>query len=256
MLDVQLEELRAVLTTETATSNAPKYALLERAIERCIRSGHFRPGTRVPTELELTKKLPVGLGTIQRALNELAQRGLLVRSRKTGTFVADGLQTTETHVYRFKDPETGAYLLPFTRVLRVSTDTTDGPWKDAFGKRRRLVRIDRLVWVDQEPPALSAVYIALAHGKHLLNQPLANLHGSSWHCLLSRRFHLPTLRMRHSFASRRLSRLACQQLKLEKGTIGTVWDILDFSFEDQPILFQRYELRPGHRPIELEEQKA
>jgi hypothetical protein len=62
--------------------------------------------------------------------------------------------------------------------------------------------------------------------------------------------------MQHGFACKQLSAFACKQLKLAKGTVGTVWDILDFSFEDQPILFQRYELRPGHRPIELEEQRT
>jgi len=255
MLDVQLDELKASLTTEAAASNAPKYAALQRAFERCIRSGHFKPGTRVPTELELTRRLPVGLGTVQRALNELTQRGLLVRFRKTGTFVANSLQTAETHVYRFKDPATGEYLLPFTRVLGVTPDDSDGPWRDAFAKKR-LIRIDRLVWVNDEPPALSSAYVAFAHGKHLLGQPSEQLHGASWHRLLSQRYHLPTLRMQHSFACKQLSAFACKQLKLAKGTVGTVWDILDFSFEDQPILFQRYELRPGHRPIELEEQRT
>jgi GntR family transcriptional regulator len=255
MIDIQLDELKAVLKTETAASNAPKYAMLQRAFEKCICSGHFKPGARVPTEIELTRRLPVGLGTVQRALSELAQRGLLVRSRKTGTFVAESQQTTETHVYRFKDPMTGEYLLPFTRVLRVAPDESAGPWRDAFGKKR-LVRIDRLVWIDTEPPALSSVYVKFVHGKHLLKQPVEELHGSSWHRLLSQRFHLPTSRMRHSFASCELSGFACKHLELPKGTVGTVWDILDFTFEDQPILFQRYELRPGHRPIELDEFKA
>lgn len=255
MLDIQLDELKAILITETASSNAPKYAALERAIEKCIQSGRFKPGARVPTEVELTRGLPVGLGTVQRALSELAQRGLLVRSRKTGTFVASNLQTTQTHVYRFKDPETGKQLLPFTRTVRVEADESDGPWRDAFS-RKRLVRIDRLVWINQEPPAFSSVYIAFAHGKHLIGQPIEELHGTAWHNLLSQRFRLPTLRMQHSFNARPLAPFACKQLKLAKGTVGTVWDILDFSFEDRPVLFQRYQLRPGHRPIELEEHRT
>ncbi|MEZ5843655.1 MAG: GntR family transcriptional regulator [Hyphomicrobiaceae bacterium] len=252
MLDIQLDELNSIWTSEAASSSEPKYAKLQRVFEKCIRSGRLKPGTRVPTEVELTRRLALSLGTVQRALGELAQRGLIVRSRRKGTFVAERFQTSETHVYRFKDPETGEYLLPYTRVLRVSPDDSTGPWQDAFEKKR-LIRIDRLVWVADEPPALSSAYIAVAHGKHLLNQPLEQLHGSSWHRLLSQRFRLPTLRMRHSLASRPLSPFACKHLKLAKGTSGTVWDILDYSFADQPVLFQRYQLPPGHRPIELEE---
>jgi hypothetical protein len=32
-----------------------------------------------------------------------------------------------------------------------------------------------------------------------------------------------------------------------------VWDASDYSFADKPILFQRLQLPPGHRPIELAE---
>ena len=252
MRDSQFEEFEAILTTEASASSAPKYAVLQRAIERCIQSGLLKPGTRVPTEVELTRRLPVGLGTVQRALSELTQRGVLVRSRKSGTFVAENFQAPETHVYRFRHPETGAYALPFTHVLTVSEDDSPGPWREAF-RQKRLVRIDRLVWIEEEPPAFSSVYVAMVHGKHLIKQPLDQLHGSSWHRLLRQRFDLPTLRMQHSFASGPLTAYACQQLELPKRTIGTVWDILDFTFDDQPVLFQRYQLRPGHRPIELAE---
>ncbi|MBU2533754.1 MAG: GntR family transcriptional regulator [Alphaproteobacteria bacterium] len=255
MLDIELDELEAILSTEARSSNAPKYATLQRAFETCIRSGHFKPGTRVPTEVELTRRLPVGLGTVQRALSGLAQRGLLVRSRKTGTFVADCFQTSETHVYRFKNPASGEYLLPFTQVLRVAPDRTAGPWRSAF-PRKRLVRVDRLVWVADDPPAFSSVYLTYAHGRHLLDTPIEQLHGSSWHRLLSERYHLPTLRMKHGFSCQQLGDYACRQLGLPQGTYGSIWDILDFSFDEQPVLFQRYQLPPGHRPIELDEQKT
>ena len=35
--------------------------------------------------------------------------------------------------------------------------------------------------------------------------------------------------------------------------LGTVWDVHDFSIADRPILFQRLQLPPGHRPLEIGE---
>jgi hypothetical protein len=74
--------------------------------------------------------------------------------------------------------------------------------------------------------------------------------------LLIECFNLPTLRMEHEFGCRQLDSFTCGSLLAPEDTLGIVWDIKDFSFEDQPILFQRYQLPPGHRPIKLTERKA
>jgi GntR family transcriptional regulator len=249
MHDSQFEEFEAILAIEASASNAPKYAVLQRAIERCIQSGLLKPGTRVPTEVELTRRLPVSLGTVQRAFSELMQRGLLVKSRKAGTFVAEHFQAPPTYVYRFRRPEIGAYALPFTRVLKVSKDDSPGPWRDVF-RRKWLARIYRLVWIEEEPPAFSRVYVAMAHGQHLIKQQLDQSRGSSWHRLLRQRFDLPTFRMQYSFATGLLTAYACKQLELSKRTIGTVCYVLNFTFDDNPVLFQRYQ-REGKLKAEI-----
>jgi hypothetical protein len=35
--------------------------------------------------------------------------------------------------------------------------------------------------------------------------------------------------------------------------MGMAWDIRDFTIHDAPILFQRYQLPPGHKPVEITE---
>lgn len=248
-LDVLEEQVRA----ETARSQSPKYVCVLDAFEKCIRSGRFRPGERVPAETELTERLPVGLGTLQKALTKLAERGLVVRHRKIGTYIADRRsQVSEVYVYRFKDPKTGRVQLPFTRVLGVTTDRSAGPWLAALNVKQ-CVRVDRLVWVDRDPPAFSSVYLSHEHGKDLLHMPVEELHGSSCHRVLIERFNLPSLRMEHRIGCRPLSDAACEHLMIPAGTTGLVWDVRDFSFDDRPNLFQRFEMPPGHRPMEMAE---
>jgi len=253
MSEIALQALDKFGAIESAGAGSPKYLQLFDAFAEAIQSGLFKPGERVPTETELTKRLPVSLGTVQKALAKLATSGLIVRNRKTGTFIAERRsQAEEVFVYRFTDPDTGKVMLPFVRVISVIVDETNGPWNKAF-LSERCVRIDRLVWFDQNPPAFSSVFFTYEHGKVFLDMPIEELHGASSHRTLIENFNLPTLRMEHRIGCRCLSDIACEHLLVPTGTTGIVWDIEDYSFHDKPSLFQRFQLPPGHRPVEITE---
>ncbi len=256
MPEIALEDLEEFVAEEAAGPASPKYLRLFEAFAKGIRSGRFKPGERVPTETKLTERLPVSLGTVQKALAKLATSGLVVRNRKTGTFIADRRsQVDEVFVYRFMDPDTGRVMLPFVRVLAVSIDETNGPWHEAL-MVERCVRIDRLVWFDRDPPAFSSVFFSHEHGMVFLDMPIEELHGSSSHRILIENYNLPTLRMEHRIGCRALSEMACEHLMVPTGTDGIVWDIKDYSFHDTPSLFQRFQLPPGQRPVEISESFA
>ena len=253
MAEIAVNALEECFLAESMHSRAPKHRRVFDAFEKCIRAGHFKPGERVPAETALTERLPVSLGTLQKAMSKLAERGLVIRSRKTGTFIADRRsQVSEVYVYRYKDSDTGKILMPFTRVLNVAADDSPGPWCVAL-KSKRCVRIDRLVWVDQDPPAFSSVYLSHKHGVDLLDMPIEELHGSSCHRVLIEKFNLPTLRMEHRVGCRALTEDACRHLMIPAGSLGLVWDVTDYSFDDRPNLFQRFQMPPGHRPMEMTE---
>lgn len=253
---IAMDALVELISKGNANPGAPKYQRLAEAFSEGVLSGRFKPGERVPTETTLADQLPVSVGTVQKALARLVQHGLVVRNRRTGTFIAEyKSQVDEVFVYRYKDPETGQFMLPFVRAVAVNLDESVGPWQEALGVTR-CVRVDRLVWFDQQPPAFSSVYFAVEHGDRYLDQPLEALNGSSLHRMLIERFNLPTIRMEHSIRCRTLDDSACEQLKLPLRTLGMVWDIRDFSIDDTPLLFQRYQLPPGHMPIEIVEIKG
>ncbi|MCM3809488.1 GntR family transcriptional regulator [Streptomyces sp. DR7-3] len=71
-----------------AERDLPLYERIRRELEGNIRDGRWQPGTRVPTEAELGERFGVSRITVQRALRELADAGLVVRYRRHGTFVA------------------------------------------------------------------------------------------------------------------------------------------------------------------------
>jgi len=73
----------------TATGPTPRYRRVKEYIVRHIDAGDWRPGDQVPSESALVSALKVSRMTVNRALRELTQEGLVVRVQGTGTFVAE-----------------------------------------------------------------------------------------------------------------------------------------------------------------------
>lgn len=70
-------------------SPAPIYQRVKQAIVSQIRTGHWQPHQRIPSESELVCELGVSRMTINRALRELTGEGFLIRMQGVGTFVAE-----------------------------------------------------------------------------------------------------------------------------------------------------------------------
>ena len=67
---------------------APFYEKVKQAISEKIYRGEWRPHDRIPSEAELVAQFGFSRMTINRALRELTDEGLLVRLQGVGTFVA------------------------------------------------------------------------------------------------------------------------------------------------------------------------
>ncbi|URQ59934.1 histidine utilization repressor [Pantoea alhagi] len=72
-----------------ASAPVPLYAKVKQAISKQISAGVWRPHDRIPSEAELVAQFGFSRMTINRALRELTDEGLLVRLQGVGTFVAE-----------------------------------------------------------------------------------------------------------------------------------------------------------------------
>ncbi|HHI2936435.1 TPA: histidine utilization repressor [Klebsiella variicola] len=68
---------------------APFYEKVKQAISEKIYRGEWRPHDRIPSEAELVAQFGFSRMTINRALREMTDEGLLVRLQGVGTFVAE-----------------------------------------------------------------------------------------------------------------------------------------------------------------------
>jgi GntR family transcriptional regulator len=68
---------------------APLYIQIKSDLKNKIISGEWKPGDKIPSELELCKLYDVSRITVREAINELVWEEYLVRQRARGTFVLD-----------------------------------------------------------------------------------------------------------------------------------------------------------------------
>ena len=68
-------------------AHVPKYSKVKNDILNNIRSGKYKPGSRIPTREELLKKYSVTRTTISQAIKELVDDGVLGTSKRGGTIV-------------------------------------------------------------------------------------------------------------------------------------------------------------------------
>lgn len=70
----------------------PIYYQIKQYIYQEILINHFQPGTKIPPVRQLAIDLTVNVNTIQRALSELIDEGILISKRGKGNFVTTDLQ--------------------------------------------------------------------------------------------------------------------------------------------------------------------
>lgn len=73
-------------------SNQVDEILLER-----IRDGAYSPGSRIPSESELSDELGVSRATVRTALAKLAANGMILRKQGNGTFVNARIKEVSAH---------------------------------------------------------------------------------------------------------------------------------------------------------------
>ena len=100
------------------SSPVPLYYQLAQAIEASIRNGDLAPGDRFENELALASRLALSRPTTRRAIQELVDKGLLVRRRGIGTQVVQGqMVTRQVELTSLYEDLASTHHTPGTRVL-------------------------------------------------------------------------------------------------------------------------------------------
>jgi GntR family transcriptional regulator len=142
-----------------------------------IETGEWRPGDRVPSEVELVKQYGVSRTTVRLALADLANQGLLTRLQGRGTFVA------QPHIRQHLNRLTG-----FTqdmqsrgkhatsRLLRFEVVSASQAMARVLDQAPgvSLIVLKRLRLADELPMAIETSYLVYELCQALLKQDLTS----------------------------------------------------------------------------------
>ena len=136
-------------------SPVPLYFQLSQELERAIRDGEVKPGEHIETEVELAARLGLSRPTVRQAIQELVNKGLLVRRRGVGTQVVHAQMKRAVELTSLFDDLSDAQHSPTTKVLSLSIKPADEQLAESLRieEGARVLHIRRLRLMDGSPLA-------------------------------------------------------------------------------------------------------
>lgn len=99
------------------TGPVPLYYQVSRRLEQAIRTGTIPSGARLENEIAVAERLGVSRPTVRRAIQELVDKGLLVRRRGIGTKVVQGQVSRPVELTSLYEDLQHGHHEPSTEVL-------------------------------------------------------------------------------------------------------------------------------------------
>ncbi len=144
---------------------------IARAIEQDVTDGVLAPGTRLPTEAEMSAHFGVNRHTVRRALEELSRAGMVQVEQGRGSFIAeDVLDYAISARTRFSEWIRAHNKEPGGRVLDLRELAADAATAAGLGLAAgaRVVRLERLGLADGRPVSLADHHFSAARYPGLL----------------------------------------------------------------------------------------
>ena len=161
MLDAPV--VRQLDITLERNSPVPLYYQLAQYIEHAINAGDLAPGDRIENELSLTSRLGLSRPTARQAIQELVNKGLLVRKRGVGTQVVRSQFRRDEKLSSLNEDLAKAGKTPSTVLLDYQVGELEDDIADVVDSADVLdsdfIQIRRLRLADDVPLAILTNYI-------------------------------------------------------------------------------------------------
>lgn len=237
-------------------SGLPRYRRLADALVEGIKKGCWKPGDRLPTEDRLAAMTPFSLGTVQRALRDLADQGLVVRQHGLGSFVAElPKQLQDPWHCRFLDDD-GSTVLPIysQAVAREMTDGK-GPWSRYLGSTS-VMRLDRIITVNEEFKVFSRFYGDRELLAPIWDMPMEQLHGANFRELIVTQCRLPITDIMRLITVEEFDDETCQSMEIAEDATGMRMQAIARSGRNTFVYYQEFFFPETRRPLQLVEHSA
>ena len=103
----------------------PLYKEVKRLLTQSLAAGEWAPGVALPSETRLAERYRVSIGTVRKAIDELAAERILLRHQGRGTFVASHNARRMLFHFFHIVPASGAREQPRTELLSFARAKAD-----------------------------------------------------------------------------------------------------------------------------------
>jgi DNA-binding GntR family transcriptional regulator len=238
---------------QQAVPGMAKYAQLRETLCAAIRGGHWKPGSQLPPERELARLTRFSLGTVQRALRDLADEGMVVRTQGSGTYVSEGRRAIDAPLYlRFLGGEGEPRFLPlFPKVLSRKRIAERGPWSEWLRQTGAdVVRISRRISVNGEFNLFNRFYFNADTFPGIASAPLATLDGANLKQLLAGEINIPVTDMRQRVSFVKFPEEAATAAAVKPGTRGMLLESAALAGRE-PLYFLESFIPPNDRRLDV-----
>lgn len=137
-------------------SSTPLYLQLAGGIEAAVRDGVLTPGSRLENEVSLAQRLGLSRPTVRQGIQELVDKGMLVRKRGVGTQVVDSPVSRQVALTSLYDDLARAGKRPRTEVLeyRVGRPSPEAAGRLLLEPGELVLELVRLRYSGDEPLAV------------------------------------------------------------------------------------------------------
>jgi len=221
------------------TNPIPLYHQLKEVIRECIASGVWSSGDAISSEHQLQAEHSVSRNTVQKALTELVQEGVLTRRQGKGTFVAaPKLEQALTGFYSFSNAMTSRGSVPSVRVISLKeTQATSIVARHLeVDKSQLLTALTRVRYADGEPIMLETSYIPTLVAPDLAKKRFEE---SALYTVLANDYNIIVVRAKEIFEPVLIREWESKWLDVRPGFPALLLDRIAYSTSEQPIEFCR-----------------
>ena len=241
--NVARTEMETVIARQVvlhAVVGMPIYLQFQSTIRRLAQEEIMPVGAQLPSDTRLSALLGISLGTIQKALGNLANQGWVRREHGRGTFIAAPRPALAgAWHFRFRDPESGERLPVYSRLLARQRGPAPAMVADAIGQDASgYVEIARLFDIGGHFSCFGRLWLPARRFARLLDYPAERLENINLKDIFAADFDVPTISVAERIRATALDPEIAGHLRQSANTPAMRLEVTGFTRNAAPFSFQ------------------
>jgi len=227
----------------SSQSPRPLYSQVESVLATGIADGTFPPGSQIPTEAILLQRFGISRTTLQKAIQNLINRGLIEIRRGKGTFVTTPRITQElTELTGFVEDMQAAGRHPTARLLSKQLV----PASEVVARQLGLtggtlvVRIQRVRLADNVPMSFDETYLPKDIGEKIIEN---DLEAEPIFSLLEQKYQMPLVEAEYRMEAASADPAVAEALGVAAGSPIFLIERTSYCAGDRPVDYEKLHYR-------------